>query len=175
MASPLVLPVLRGLLGENLRLTSLNAVVSLPGADIQHRHRDHPELFPGFPNGLLPPSALTMFVPLVDMNERTGTTRLWPGSHLQNQDEIADDAFIDPIVAAGSCGIFDYRLMHRGMPNRSVESRPVLYLVFSRPWFRDYVNYGKQPRLRITPGALEQMAPDSRALFHDDASTPASG
>ena len=43
----------------------------------------------------------------------------------------------------GSAVLFDYRLHHRGLANRSTsgESRPLLYLTFGRSWFTDAENF----------------------------------
>lgn len=51
----------------------------------------------------------------------------------------------------GSAVLFDYRLHHRGLANRSTsgESRPLLYLTFGRSWFTDAENF---PAKRLMPG-----------------------
>ena len=42
--------------------------------------------------------------------------------------------------------------------------RPILTLIFNRPWFRDFKNYAKQPPLRITDDAYRQMPADLQRL-----------
>ena len=36
---------------------------------------------------------------------------------------------------AGDAIVFDSRTQHAGGENRSTHARPILYLVFARPWF----------------------------------------
>lgn len=40
--------------------------------------------------------------------------------------------------ALGDAVLFDYNLMHRGGPNLSDRRRDLLYVTFSRPWFKDH-------------------------------------
>jgi len=65
----------------------------------------------------------------------------------------------------GDCYFMDYRLRHRGTPNQSSQPRPILYLVFTRPWFQDRKNYNKQPRLAIAPMEYEKISEEHRSLF----------
>ncbi|KAL1526512.1 hypothetical protein AB1Y20_015222 [Prymnesium parvum] len=69
----------------------------------------------------LPPYALNVFFPLVDLNGSNGPTEFAAGP--------------------GSAIIFDYRLWHRGRANNSDQDRPMLYAVVARPWFHDYKNH----------------------------------
>jgi hypothetical protein len=62
---PLLRGLLHSLLGEAMRLSGLTLVVSYPGAEKQHTHRDHPLLFddPALSSSL-PPYAINVAVPL---------------------------------------------------------------------------------------------------------------
>lgn len=42
-----------------------------------------------------------------------------------------------PLVDMGDAVIFDYQINHRGGPNKSPESRALLFALYSRFWFRD--------------------------------------
>jgi hypothetical protein len=44
----------------------------------------------------------------------------------------------------------DYRLWHQGAANRSNRPRPVLYIIYTRSWFTDLVNFRKHARLRLS-------------------------
>ena len=36
----------------------------------------------------------------------------------------------------------DQRTLHRGSPNTSQETRPLLYLLYKRPWYHEPLNFG---------------------------------
>jgi len=90
-----LLMLLTGLLSANLRIASFGCVVALPGAEDQPIHLDHPPLFEATPNLTdgMPPYAVTMVVPLVDIEESTGTTAIWEGSHKQPGDDNGEDRY----------------------------------------------------------------------------------
>jgi len=169
-ANPVLLGVLTDLLGAERVLSSFSAVVSYPGAEDQHVHQDGGGLF-GDParEGSLPPYAVTAIVPLVEMNSETGTTRVWPGSQRPTDDEPGSIEPVDPLVRRGSVLLMDYRLQHGGLANRSAGLRPILSLVFTRPWFRDAVNFGEQPPLLYGPLERRRMPPELGRLLPADA------
>ncbi len=45
-----------------------------------------------------------------------------------------------PHCARGDALLFDARLLHFGLPNRSAQglARPLLYVNYHRPWFADF-------------------------------------
>jgi ectoine hydroxylase-related dioxygenase (phytanoyl-CoA dioxygenase family) len=145
-ANPYLLPVLEAALDEGFVLGAFGIVCSLPSAPAQHRHADGGFLFPrsGI-DRLLPASAITVGIPLLEMNEVHGTTALWLGSH-RDASRVPDEneEGIEPVVREGSCILWDFRLSHGGTPNRSALPRPLLYLTYCRPWFLDHLNYGKR-------------------------------
>jgi hypothetical protein len=142
-ANPLLLKLLRPLLGRDMRLNSFTAVASYPGAPAQQPHRDHDHLFPqpGVAPGL-PVYAVNVAVPLVDVDLETGPTGVWLGSHRSGQTVavMPKDMKASPLQR-GDCMMIDYRTLHAGMPNRSGNARPILYMVYARRWFFDDVNY----------------------------------
>jgi hypothetical protein len=142
-ANPLLLKLLRPLLGRDMRLNSFTAVASYPGAPAQQPHRDHDHLFPqpGVAPGL-PVYAVNVAVPLVDVDLETGPTGVWLGSHRSGQTVavMPKDMQASPLQR-GDCMMIDYRTLHAGMPNRSGNARPILYMVYARRWFFDDVNY----------------------------------
>ena len=174
-ANAKVLPLLRFLLGNDLILNSLGAVVSLPGSKDQHVHRDHVNIYGtecGSHTGLnwvhkAPPYGITMGVPLVDITKETGNTRFWPGSHhnlmLANKVNPADG--VDFTSQMGTCILFDYRIIHGGIANNSGAIRPLLYNVYARSWFRDTRNYRKQDPLVVTPEQIAGVPKQFRHMF----------
>ncbi|MDX1460667.1 MAG: phytanoyl-CoA dioxygenase family protein [Xanthomonadales bacterium] len=178
-ASPRVLPVVREILGPDCVIQSFGAVCAFPGSQMQHLHRDHPSLFAeaGGLNAFMPPFALHVVVPLVDLDESTGTTAVWPGTHrVKNsaqenryqKDEM--DALMGadlPYTRMGDCYFMDFRLRHRGTPNASDIPRPILYLVYSRAWFRDSRNYEskQQEPISISRAELQRVPEPLKPLF----------
>lgn len=176
-ACPRVLPVVKELLGADCILQSVGVVCAYPGAPMQPVHRDYPPLFAeaGGLNAFFPPYALHVVVPLVDLNEETGTTALWEGSHriksVRDEGDWSNagpeqlEGAILPTPAIGDCYFMDYRLRHTGTPNNSSQPRPILYLIYSRRWFMDRRNYDIQIPLMISPSEYVSIPPEHRDLF----------
>ena len=147
-ANPYLLPVLSVALDDGFVLGAFGVVCSLPSAPAQHQHDDGGILFPhsGI-NGVLPAAAITVGIPLLEMNEVHGTTALWLGSH-RDASSALKEAAIEPVVHEGSCVLWDFRLKHGGTPNRSAQPRPLMYLTYCRPWFVEYLNFtaSKNPK-----------------------------
>ncbi len=165
--NPFLLHLMKGLLGPDFVLGSFGAVISLPGADHQHIHRDHPALFENEALSLnLPSFAITAVVPLIDLTLETGSTRLWKGSHRTARSESKDmkDSYV-PFLPTGSCYLMDYQLLHGGTPNVSQQVRPIIYMIYYRSWFQEAVNYEKQSRMSITEQAYHQIPQQYKFLF----------
>ncbi len=192
-----VLEIMSSLLGASYCIGSLEAVIARPGAYKQHQHIDGPLRFDrmigktkrGYQGDLsgLPPFAVTLCVPLCDVNEENGPTAIWRGSHRAalrarppGEKELARQFPIE--YMAGDFGrsfIFDFRAFHCGMPNFSAEARPLLMFVFTRSWYRDPNQAEVHPSVVITkrnfskiPSKYKELftlAPASRrALWKDD-------
>jgi len=155
-----LLPLLGMLLGDDLLIASYGSVVAWPGAGVQHLHRDHGPLFPMPLGGELPCHAVTLVVPLVDLDASTGTTALFPGTH-----RVGSPEGVEPEMAwarRGDCFLMDYRIFHAGTPNVGAWPRPLLYIVYSRPWFVDALNYHEMPPLIVGPEGLAGVGPKAR-------------
>ena len=164
-ANPFVLPLVKALLTEELVLGTFVSVTSLPGAKLQHLHRDNPLLFNALINRFLPPHAVSVFFPLVEFNSVNGTTRLFPGTHLKNDADSKKVNPVDPVVPVGSCLLVDYRLFHQGTENQSSTVRPMLCGVYQRPWFKDSRNYKLQPYLKISDAEYEAIPEMHRGML----------
>lgn len=147
-ASELLQLILRPALGARIQIGSYTTVVSHPGAEIQHIHRDGGALFPDQDLGpTLPPYAINVAIPLIDVSLDIGPTGFWPGSHRWKRDVQPDPAAIvvEPLMQ-GDCLLLDYRTFHAGLPNNSTTIRPILYVVYARPWYFDDGNHkGRRP------------------------------
>jgi len=182
-ANPRLHAMLGALLGSSYCIGSLETVVALPGATRQHQHIDGPLRFDravggrkiGFAGDLsaLPPYAVTLCVPLCDVDEDNGPTAIWRGSHRTalrarppGEAQVARDFPVEHMVGEfGRSFFFDYRVFHGGMPNLSREPRPVLMFVFTRSWFRDPNLVDVFPRVVITRRNLARVPERSRHLF----------
>ena len=163
-ANPHLVPVLKAALGPNYVLDNFGVVVSLPGAEQQHMHRDGTPLFNGQLAGMIPVYALTTVFPLIEMNEQHGTTSVVVGTHRYRGDDADPEV---PVIPEGSAVLWDYRLFHGGTPNRSNQPRPIVYLTYGRKWWRDADNYksNKQRRLALPDGFLDTVPEEARHLF----------
>lgn len=169
-ASPPLLAVARATLGVDVIINSLTVVIALPGADAQRPHVDHRMLFPSdeATSVAIPPYALTAIVPLLDLSSSTGSTEVWPRGPLMATPDLWASKLPGSTVlplALGDAGIIDYRVCHGGTANIGLVPRPILYIVYSRPWFRDAENFSEIPPLRVNPRQLAGMSAQHRTLF----------
>ena len=168
-ANPFVLELLEQLLGLGFLINSFTSVTAYPGAKTQQLHADHPPLFPV--RGLsehFTPYAVTVAIPLVDLDEQIGGTAVLPRSHKMDWSDFeALDAMKRELAIArlGSCYLMDYRLFHQGMANQSDRLRPVLYVVYSCPWFIDTANFSRQPAIKLRPANVGNIPPKHLPLF----------
>ncbi len=167
IGAPTLLPILRRLLGDHFVLGAFTAVISLPGSPDQDLHKDHPALFPDSEwQYTLPCFAVQITIPLVPLDEFSGTTRVFKGTHRIPTDEAEAAGYQDPVVPLGSCLMTDYRCAHRGLGNRSERVRPILTLIYNRPWFRDFKNYNKQPPLRLPDATYTGLPAGAKTLVN---------
>ena len=153
IASGLLMPFVRSLLGDDCIMTTYTAVISLPGAKDQFMHKDFPPLFEEKGWKLKVPSwSVQAIVPLVPMDEQTGGTAIWKGSQHMGESRARKQAEVHvPVVPLGSVLLVDYKTAHAGRANQSDQVRPIVCLAYARPWFRDVINHRKQPPLRFKP------------------------
>lgn len=176
--NPDLQPIFRELIGHQYLISSFGSVVTFPGADPQPIHFDHPPLFESESDCVgLPPYAITMVVPLVDLDETTGSTAIWEGTHRQTgvRERLHDlmtnpdwEGASIPYAKKGDAYLMDYRVVHGGTANRSENSRPILYIVYCRPWFRDGFNFSDQPPISISNSQWKELSKESQRLFGKD-------
>lgn len=166
-ANPLILPVLRQLLGADLRLGGFTAVASFPGAPAQVIHRDHPHLYPESDLGaVLPTHAINVSVPLTDVDIETGPTAIWLGSHRWPETRQPEpEAGTQVPFQRGDCVMLDYRMLHSGRPNYSQRMRPILYMTYTRTWFFDETNYRTRKPLNMSLDTLLGLSETARHLL----------
>ena len=167
-ANPFIFPILQRLLGPDLVLNSFGSVCAFPSQHDQEVHRDHPWLFESPQvSGMVPTYAIAVGIGLVDIDLTVGTTAVWEMSHLGRPKsepfDPSDAAF--PTLKLGDAYLMDYRLVHGGTANTSARPRPIMYLVYSRAWFRDAVNFRKQPPIAISTEEFEKISDIHKPLF----------
>lgn len=165
-ANPLLLELLRALLGKHTRLSSIGSVTSLPGATDQHVHADYFPLFDEQKDigGTLPPYAITVAIPLVDIDLLNGPTKIWSGSHLVYPIDQKMLSYSRHLLCGkkGCCHLWDYRTLHAGGSNHSDSLRPLLYMAYARRWFSDMLN---PDQLKIAKEEYESLSSEHRELL----------
>lgn len=167
-----VLQILLSILGNDLVINSYTTVISLPGAKQQHVHSDGSKLFTTKIDVPLPPHAITLAIPLIKLDINCGSTAIWTKSHLDEEKFLVDANTKEllpaqvPLPNLGDIYMFDYRIKHAGMANKSDYARPILYIVFSKDWWIDSKNFSKNYKpLNITPEELELIPKNIAPLF----------
>ena len=158
------------------RVLMTGAIVSKRGATAQRFHSDAQRSH-FFWSTLLPRHRLfNLFVPLVDVEQDGFGTQFWPGSHLgrtrlpryraaiERSGSIEDDeeamaAMEAPACRAGGLMLFDYRTMHRGLPNLGCDARPVAYAVIATGAAWDTANFPENS-LRASVASIEEAVGD---------------
>ncbi|TDQ19391.1 phytanoyl-CoA dioxygenase PhyH [Algoriphagus boseongensis] len=166
-ANPLIFPIVQNLLDADLVIESITCVTSLPGAKPMGIHCDG-TVFNNVPKALLPPHAVGLLIPLIPFNHQNGVTRIWPGSHKRELEEVKfsdNKEFIDPELNLGACILMDYRLIHQGNGNNSDQLRPLLYCNYCAPWYIDQPNFIGKTHLILNDKNYELISEDFRRLF----------
>lgn len=94
------------------------------------------------------PHAVNVFVPLVDLTppspRSNGPTEFCLGSQILGKDAWVKDKCEAFAPKAGTAILFDYRVGHRGLANKSDAPRPTLYLTYTnKPGWTDKSNFSK--------------------------------
>jgi len=165
LASPKLTAICDELLGSDFILGSLTTVVSLPGAQAQRWHCDNNALFPDAPEMETPPFSIAAILPLIELTSEIGATQVQPRSHRETQSAHNPMPYAIPDPKPGDCYVMDSRLMHRGLPNRSTVKRPILSLVYQRPWYNDYQNFNLQDALSISEPVFAAFPEDRQSLI----------
>ena len=154
-------------LGPRYVLHSLGVAIAEAGVAGQVWHCDSPYPFEwGTAAGSdIPPYAITMMVPLLNLTVDHGPTIFCIGTshthgvfpeayYVASEDptfrakaflQISKDDCregtglreVQHVLQFGDAVLFDYQTFHRGGRNLSPDTRAVLYLTFSRPWYKD--------------------------------------
>ena len=75
-----------------------------------------------------------------------------------------------PCVKVGEAILFDYRVIHRGLENKTLNMRPTCYLTFCRPWYNDLTNFSTTRYRRALDNLSSSSDDDGGILLHNKQS-----
>jgi len=160
-------PLIAAVLGEDAEHSFSGVVYSDPGSPAQCWHIDSPHVSADH----LPPHALNVMIALHDTPLSMGPTELAKGSHrltnhLQNPALVSDELVyqhqttvpeklvadtedaipegFSSALSAGSCLIFDDRILHRGLSNTSNNRRSVVYFSYRQKGYGENTHFEAQ-------------------------------
>ena len=121
-----------------------------------------------FSHAHLPPHCINVFYHLVDLHSENGPTEVMPGSHYLEKLNDPTASIFGLCCDAGSAILFDYRLNHRGGENFTSEPRPVSYLAYAKPFFRDAGNIrSRHSLISQSPNSRQSLVWVARILSSD--------
>ena len=131
---PLLIAVVKAVLGDNVVLLMQNGVINRPGR-LQYQTNWHRDL--NYQHWVsTKPIAMSALVCLEDFNATTGGTVFLPGSHRFEdfpREELTADWAFAPEAPKGSVFLFDSMIFHRAGMNRSNRVRRGVNHVFGAP------------------------------------------
>ena len=150
-------------LGEHSVIASYFCIIAGPGGTPMALHTDQIPVMPVIRDFAV---GLNLVFFLDDFTDANGATRVFPGSHLDDNRVAPADIFsIDGTVAAegpaGSALLFDSRLWHGTGPNRTTRARRGVFLYFVRSWMRTTENWA----LTVHPSVFDRLSDRHRAMF----------
>jgi ectoine hydroxylase-related dioxygenase (phytanoyl-CoA dioxygenase family) len=166
IANPVMMDLLAEVMGVPPIVNAFGSVVTFAGANSQHIHREHPLLFASNDaNADLPTIAVTVLIPLVDLDESKGGTQLWEGTHKKVELDEPEGESTIVYTKAGSALIVDYYTFHGGMSCKSEGMRPMLFISYSQAWFRDTLAFESHVACGITDVGEQQIPEEHREMF----------
>lgn len=158
---PLVLPIVEEILSgacDTIQLNLTQAIEILPGGQIQPPHRDQ-DMWPVRVPGI--EYLVNVMWPFTSYTADNGATRLWPGSHLRQDEMLLDPE--DAIAAEmepGSVLIFLGSTLHSGGANRTALPRRGMIVSYSLGWLKPY----ELPWLAYPPALARTFPTELAAL-----------
>ena len=104
IANPMVLQVIRAVLGDDVVCSYFASDTPMPGSEYQPIHRDGKDLFPGLPV-TTPPFMYELNIPLVDFRPDNGPVEVWPRTHLVNNFSLMEQGRDELRVGNGSMAV----------------------------------------------------------------------
>lgn len=166
-AHPIIFPVVRELLGDDVTLLFSDYFITPPRTASQiHWHRDARILGPYHPRSRMFAKA---FVLLSDVSAEGGGTALIPGTHKFEEEwefPIVDDpsdmpGHVKMAFPAGTIWFMHGRTYHAALPNQSDTTRRILIYAFGHLWMKPWQGYEPSPELKA-----KAKNPIMRQLLH---------
>lgn len=136
---PDLIAIVEQLAGKDFVMCQLASDTPMLGSDYQGIHRDCPPLFPENEQET-PMYQLALNFPLVDVTAENGPLEIIRGTHLMSREQgmqllESGKSSIEAVsLKLGDVMIRDVRTLHRGTPNKTTESRPMVVIGYSRSW-----------------------------------------
>jgi hypothetical protein len=163
-APPLALALARRLLGEEMIIGEVGAVILPPGEGPHEARRAAIRLFGGLDvEGDVPPAALTMLAPLSDVDPGMGLPEYWLGSH-RTSDAGQDVPPFQPAFEAGSVVMSDWRTLYRAGANTSGATLTAFYVSFQRKWLASLAGSEYRPGLSVPAAGFKTLPQACRPL-----------
>ena len=155
-----------------LEVVQRGVVISRPGARVQRLHVDATHSHFEAAKASASHRLYSVFVPLVDIERDGDGTEFWPTGDLHSstralarhiisdpdESPLDPDTLDAPACRAGGAIVFDYRAIHRGLPNEGERERAVAYVVVSTGGATDAHNFPAQSLRDAPEGAAADFA-----------------
>ena len=143
----MAIAVTHQIMGDGVTLDSYGANTAFSGSDKQGVHADTHQLWPNLDH-IPPPHCIVVNVPLVDVDESNGATKVWLGTHQDTRIQpknrhITEDMTTEwntkrpaeyTFSQRGDLILRDMRVWHCGMPNHTDTPRPMLAMIHRCVW-----------------------------------------
>lgn len=135
---PVLLKIVRGVLGPLFQMSAGTLMSPGPGAEPQGFHQDDGHWPIPRPHV---PLVCNIFIVLDDFTVENGATRLVPGSHKLAEANTENPDYVQLEMPAGSFGIWDGAVVHAGGGNTTKnEFRRTINLNYNLSWLRQQEN-----------------------------------
>jgi len=164
LANKTIIDVVHTYIGAKLRMNYYGMNVNMPGSTHQPAHVDFCS------SSASTAREVVINLPLVDTSAANGATELWLGTHRAPLNasgplcKVPTEMLcewnrepVQPTVSMGSALIRDIGLWHRGTPNHSERSRPMLALIYSA----QSVRYPPGTAIRYQGASREDFVSDN--------------
>lgn len=158
----IIMAVVTELVGSDGVFCQLATDTPCQGSEYQDWHRDTQSLFPEWEHET-PPFQLAVNFPLVDCTSENGPFEMTRSTHLLPKDEVlsriesGEIPIEQVLLKRGDILIRDVRHIHRGTPNRTDQSRPMVVLGYSRRWL-----FRPEVQIRVAREVFEQLPQRTR-------------